>query len=786
MPQVRLWQRLEIESAADLPSFLDEIVAAGADLPDADRRRLTKAARRPRGPRSTATPIGSKASLDGGTDDWALGRERYDELVALRAFDGLDADAILAIGEEQLESTAPRGSRPPARSTRTRTRRPSSTGSRATIPASVRGSPRRLPRRHGPRPRATSIEHGIVTVPDDERIDVIPTPEYLRNVIPFAAYFSPPKFDPNPKGIYIVTPSVGNDPNAMREHNFSSISNTSIHEAYPGHHLQLAVANRHPSLTRLAHGRPGVRRGLGHVLRADDARAGLRRRPELPARPVHRRDLAGVPDHPRRPDAPRRDQRRRGHRLPRLATRASRARTPGPRSIATRTRRPTSCRTCSARSCCSSSAPTSSGGSGRGSTCGRSTTRCSTTAPCRSASTAGCCARRSGPPRARAAPAASRAARAPEPRRAGHPLDRHRPRPLAGRVLARRLVRRRRADGSAGPDRRAIRRARRARRPRRRLRRRPDRRARQPRGDRSDRVADRRPDPARRRPRGAGSDPPRVRGGRDPGRPGDERRRRSAACSPIVSASPATGSPSAWTRGRSDSPRSRGDDRAVPTFDGDRRRARRRAASGGSSCRTAARSRTASCWPASHATHDADFLVAGGVSDLDGIRRLRDIGVAGIILGQALLSGAVDFIASPGGRRMTRPIRSLALLAVTATLAAACNVGGTPAPTSSSAASTAPSQAASSGADRHLPDDAATAAGGRREAPRDDRDGEGCDRDHDRGGPRRRSRPATSSPSPGAATTTGSSSIGSIPGFVDPGRRPDRDGKRRTRLHDQG
>jgi phosphoribosylformimino-5-aminoimidazole carboxamide ribonucleotide (ProFAR) isomerase len=45
-------------------------------------------------------------------------------------------------------------------------------------------------------------------------------------------------------------------------------------------------------------------------------------------------------------------------------------------------------------------------------------------------------------------------------------------------------------------------------------------------------------------------------------------------------------------------------------------------------------------------THDADFLVAGGVSDLDGISRLRDIGVTGIILGQALLSGAIDFTAA--------------------------------------------------------------------------------------------------------------------------------------------
>ena len=43
-----------------------------------------------------------QSSLAGGTDDWALGRERYDELVGLRAFDGLDSDAILEIGHQQL------------------------------------------------------------------------------------------------------------------------------------------------------------------------------------------------------------------------------------------------------------------------------------------------------------------------------------------------------------------------------------------------------------------------------------------------------------------------------------------------------------------------------------------------------------------------------------------------------------------------------------------------------------------------------------------------------------
>jgi phosphoribosylformimino-5-aminoimidazole carboxamide ribotide isomerase len=40
---------------------------------------------------------------------------------------------------------------------------------------------------------------------------------------------------------------------------------------------------------------------------------------------------------------------------------------------------------------------------------------------------------------------------------------------------------------------------------------------------------------------------------------------------------------------------------------------------------------------------DADILVAGGAADLDAVRRLRDAGVSGLILGEALLSGAIDF-----------------------------------------------------------------------------------------------------------------------------------------------
>jgi uncharacterized protein (DUF885 family) len=261
VPQVRLWQRLEIRSGEDLPSFLDEIAAAGASLPDAERRRLERADAAARAAIADYTAW-LEASLDGGTDDWALGRERYDELVALRAFDGLDSDAILAIGEEQLAKN--REGRLAA------AREIDPDADEATVVDRIKNDhPATFEealaayRDVMQRSRAHLIERGIVTVPADERIEVVPTPEYLRNVVPFAAYYAPPKFDPNPTGIYIVTPSVGDDPNAMREHNRSSISNTSIHEAYPGHHLQLAVANRHPSLTRLLTDAPEFVEGWG-------------------------------------------------------------------------------------------------------------------------------------------------------------------------------------------------------------------------------------------------------------------------------------------------------------------------------------------------------------------------------------------------------------------------------------------------------------------------------------------------------------------------------------------
>jgi hypothetical protein len=268
VPQVRPWQAIEIEAAAELPAFIDEILAA-AELPEAagpsfgpaEKRRLARAAE---AAKVTIELYGQSLEdrLPDGTDEWPVGRERHDAIVAHRAFDGLDADAILAIGWEQLErEKAARvavAREIDASATEAEVVDRIKSNQPADFPAALEAY-----RDSMHRARTYLRERDLVTVPDDERVEVIETPEYLRRVLPFAAYFSPAPFDRDPVGLYVVTPSVGHDPNAMREHNFASISNTSIHEAYPGHHLQLDVARRHPSMTRLLTEAPEFVEGWG-------------------------------------------------------------------------------------------------------------------------------------------------------------------------------------------------------------------------------------------------------------------------------------------------------------------------------------------------------------------------------------------------------------------------------------------------------------------------------------------------------------------------------------------
>ncbi len=95
------------------------------------------------------------------------------------------------------------------------------------------------------------LKSDIVTVPKKQSLKVQQTPAFMRELIPFAAYEPPMPQDEEQRGLYYVT--TVEDETLLAEHNDFSIDLTSVHEAFPGHHLQFVIANQSHScnVTRL-------------------------------------------------------------------------------------------------------------------------------------------------------------------------------------------------------------------------------------------------------------------------------------------------------------------------------------------------------------------------------------------------------------------------------------------------------------------------------------------------------------------------------------------------------
>ena len=97
-------------------------------------------------------------------------------------------------------------------------------------------------------------KNDILRLPDPDRCQVIEMPEFQRGNS--TAFLNPaPPLDPKASSIYAISPpprdwDTRRVSSYLEEYNSRMLHILTIHEAYPGHYVQLEYSNRHPSLIR--------------------------------------------------------------------------------------------------------------------------------------------------------------------------------------------------------------------------------------------------------------------------------------------------------------------------------------------------------------------------------------------------------------------------------------------------------------------------------------------------------------------------------------------------------
>ncbi len=246
-------------------SIIDNMVRPHlASLPDASRDRLVKAIAK-----TTEEVERHQKWLEGellpkAKGDARLGPALYDQKLAFTLGTSLTRADIRERAEFEIRRVRSemyaiaRGLQPDAQLPET----PTPDQQQKAILASLEKAYAEIPPRDGVVPAARESlkiatdfvrKHDLVTIPPDP-LDIIVMPEFQRGVS--VAYCdSPGPLEVGQKTFYAVAPLPSDWSDAqcnsfLREYNIRSIHNLTVHEAIPGHFLQLAHANRSPNRLR--------------------------------------------------------------------------------------------------------------------------------------------------------------------------------------------------------------------------------------------------------------------------------------------------------------------------------------------------------------------------------------------------------------------------------------------------------------------------------------------------------------------------------------------------------
>jgi len=185
--------------------------------------------------------------------DFAAGKELFEELVHENHMLDYSAEEVLKVGWRLFEETDKKMTELAQRIDRGKTARELLEVAKADHPKADELLD--VYRREMARARQFVVSHDIVTIPAGESLKIEPTPPFLRGTIPYAAYMMPGPLEKVQQGVFLVTPvdphsSKEEQEEKLRGHYYGKLPVTALHEAYPGHHVQLVYANGVGSLPR--------------------------------------------------------------------------------------------------------------------------------------------------------------------------------------------------------------------------------------------------------------------------------------------------------------------------------------------------------------------------------------------------------------------------------------------------------------------------------------------------------------------------------------------------------
>jgi uncharacterized protein (DUF885 family) len=238
---VRLWVQIALETAESMGGLFQFVLhSAKGKVSDKVYNRLQKAMEKLQ-PTMKAHLDWLSGLLARSSEEWALGKEKFDKLLRLRDL-GLTSDEILQFGEKSLkELKAERKSvvqqMAPGKSEEEVMKKIEDKAPK-TFEEALKFTEQTMEEA-----RRFVQSQNLATVYPEDTLLVRETPGFIAPLIPFAALNMPAKYDRPQIGIYIVTRP--RDASNLGKHlNYSSIRNTAVHEGFPGHFLQGAVSNR--------------------------------------------------------------------------------------------------------------------------------------------------------------------------------------------------------------------------------------------------------------------------------------------------------------------------------------------------------------------------------------------------------------------------------------------------------------------------------------------------------------------------------------------------------------